>query len=74
MQREAAGIATLLPIMNFVEISHQTGAQFIALSRQTIELINWLRQERPDQIMKRHVPVFHAASEIKLLDLSKDYM
>ena len=34
-----------------VQISHQTGAQLMALPFQTTELTNWTRQARPDHAM-----------------------
>lgn len=51
MQSEQAGMATELPIMNFAEISHHTGAQLITFALQTMELMNWIRHDRPVQIM-----------------------
>lgn len=43
-----------------VQISHQTGATFSALLFHTIELTPRLRQAMNVQIIKRHVPAFHA--------------
>jgi len=63
MHREAAGIATLVPMMNFAEMSHQIGDQLIAFPRQTMELMNWLRQASPVQIIYRQVPVFQAVRD-----------
>ena len=42
------------------QISHQTGAQLIALPFQIMELIKKLRQPNPVHIMYRQVPVFQA--------------
>ena len=41
-------------------ISHQTGAQLIALSFQTIEFTNQHSEAAAVQIMNEHVPTFHA--------------
>ena len=60
MHREAAGIATLVPMMNFEEMSHQMGAQLTAFPRQIMELMNWFRHARRVQIIKRHVAAFSA--------------
>ena len=51
MQRDVAGIATAVPTMNLDEMSHQTGAQLIALLFHTMELMNWLRQANPVHTM-----------------------
>jgi len=34
MHREAAGLATVVPMMNFEEVLHHTGAPLIAFPRQ----------------------------------------
>ena len=44
------------------QISHQTGAQLTTLPVHIMELMNWLRQANPVQIMYRQVPVFHASN------------
>jgi hypothetical protein len=41
-------------------MSHQTGAQLTAFPLQTTELTKPFRHAKPDQIMKAHVPEFHA--------------
>jgi len=61
MQSDAAGIATLAPTIMREDISHQVGAQLMALPFHTIELMKRLRQEILVQAIYRHVPVFHAS-------------
>ena len=42
MHREAAGIATVVPMMNFEEVLHHTGALLIAFPRQIMEGVDEL--------------------------------
>jgi len=44
-------------------ISHQTGAELLILSFQTMELMKNVRQARPVQAILRHIPVFQAETE-----------
>ena len=41
-------------------MSHHTGAQLMALSFQTMLLINWMRHALPTQNMYCTLPMFHA--------------
>ena len=57
---EEKGIPIDVPRMNFVAMSHQTGAQLITLLCQMMELIPQTNVPSPDHIMNMHVPMFHA--------------
>ena len=46
--------------LQHVQISHQIGAQSMALLRQTIELMNRFKHPTAVHIIKRQVPEFHA--------------
>jgi hypothetical protein len=54
-------MATELPTIIMVEMSHQTGALIISSDFQTTELINWFKQATPVQIMYMQVPTFQAS-------------
>ena len=67
MRRDAILDGSLAPYQSILRtvrryplISHQTGAQLIALSFQTIEFMNQLSEATAVQIMNEHVPTFHA--------------
>lgn len=65
MIREAVGchepVRWALKPNEHVHISHQTGAQLMALPFHTMELTNMFKQPRPAQNMYRQVPVFQAS-------------
>lgn len=48
------------PKLKDLQISHQTGAQSIALPCQTMELMPRFKQASAVQNINRHVPEFHA--------------
>jgi len=61
MHRDAAGKAIVTPIMNLLDISHHTGAQFVVFPLQIRELIKRLRLARAVQAMYKQVPALEAS-------------
>lgn len=57
---ETAGIETLRPTMNLVDISHQTGAGLLRFPSHMIELTKKTSDPRKDQAMYNTVPTLPA--------------
>ena len=47
------------------QMSHHTGVQFTTFPSHTIELTNQMREERPVQKIKRHVPAFQLEASVR---------